>query len=186
MRCFVAFELPESVHEDLHALARRLPAAADVRWVRVGQFHVTAKFLGEIEPAAADRWAGFVRGLAFPAIQVRLQGLGCFPPRGAPRVLWAGLAGDTTAMANLVRELDEFGEHLGVRPEARGFTPHVTIGRVRSPRATRLLGVELERLAPTVVGEPFRVPALVLFRSELRSDGSQYTQLARTPAGVTG
>jgi 2'-5' RNA ligase len=178
MRCFVAFELPETVRRDLQAVARQLPAAADVRWVRKDQFHVTAKFLGDVDAAAADRWAELVRGLALPAISVRLDGLGCFPGHGAPRVLWAGLAGDTVAMAELVRELDRSGRQLGVEPEPRGFTPHVTIGRVRSPRASRRLVAEIERLSPGVAGESFRVPALTLFRSELLSDGSRYTALA--------
>jgi len=109
---------------------------------------------------------------ACPRSEAQLAGLGLFPPRGAPRVLWIGARLDEPVLA-LQRACEAAAVAAGFPGEDRPFHPHLTLGRWKD-RARR-------PVLPDAALGTLRIDELTLFRSEPRAGGSVYTPLARFP-----
>ena len=185
MRAFIALPLPPGWTAALSAtisLLRRTAPDAVARWVDPAGVHLTLKFLGDTEsgraPAILDALAGELAGAAPPTLW--LCRLGTFPGRGGtPRVIWAGVSGDTEGLAELHRRVERVAVGLGWAPEGRAFRPHLTIGRVRE-RATAAQG---RAVADAVAGAPppsagvWRADTVRLYRSVLTRQGAVYTNL---------
>jgi 2'-5' RNA ligase len=184
MRCFVALDLPADVRARLAACAGALRGIGDVRWVAEAQLHLTLRFCGEIDERQRDALAGVVANGPWPALQLQLAGLGQFPPRGAPRVLWAGVGGDVDALAGVAVRIDAAAVAAGVPPEDRPFHAHVTLGRARSPRGGARLSAALREQGRELGAAPFAAPAVTLYGSELRSEGALHTPLATGRLGA--
>lgn len=185
MRCFVALPVAPAVRRALaatQAVLRR--AGADVSWVAEDNFHLTLKFLGEIdETAAATLKALLADDLGRrPRPRLHYAGLGAFPERGAPRIVWAGCSGDVAALSDLAAAAERAAATIGVPPERRAFTPHLTLGRVRSSRGQAALRATIERHARAEFGADAPAAA-VLYRSILTPDGPVYEPLAELPFG---
>lgn len=183
MRTFIAVEFSDDIRQRLAAAQERLRGSVSgVKWVEPGILHLTLKFLGEIDEGAVDGVAGAMADAAagVSPFEVRVAGLGAFPPHGAPRVVWAGLADPSGSLQALHDTLDRGLEPLGIEPEGRPFTAHLTIGRVKEPRGAQALRALIEKQAPAEFGVQ-RVEELVLFRSVLSSSGPTYTPLRRHP-----
>lgn len=181
LRLFWAVELPEPVRESLTTIQRRLKrSGADARWVRPEGIHLTVKFLGnapaeaveDLIRAAQDALAGL------PRMNLRPSGVGAFPRPKSPRVVWAGLTGDTRPLAELAGRLDGAMAELGFPPETRPFSPHLTLGRVKSGRGRVDLVNTIAGLA-NYDGPPFTAGEITLFRSRLGPDGAKYESLAK-------
>jgi 2'-5' RNA ligase len=151
----------------------------DVAWVGRDNFHLTLKFLGNVDPG---RLEGIVAALGSAAagcgpFELSVAGLGAFPSPTRPRVLWAGLDEGATEAARLAERVDGALAQLGFERETRAFSPHVTLGRVREPR--RQPG-----LAEVLRGGGFgrqHVDRLSLMQSTLSPRGARYTELAALP-----
>jgi 2'-5' RNA ligase len=177
----VAVLLPDEIKrrlaQEVDALGRH---ASGVAWVAEANLHITVKFLGGVEevrlPAVA---AALERGVTVPAFEVEIRGLGAFPTASRPRVLWAGAPG-SSAFTRLAEGIDQALAVLGFPPEGRGFTPHVTIGRVREPRRDAALTQALEAAAARPFGT-LRVDRVSVMRSDLSPRGARYTELAAVP-----
>lgn len=183
MRAFVALSLPRSVHGELEAAAAPLRSLGDVRWTPPEQWHVTLKFLGDIDAATATSMAAHVQRTPARSLRLRLEGLGQFPPRGPARVLWAGLAGDRDQLAVWAAELDAAASELGVPSETRPFHAHITLGRLRTPRGAATLQAAMKAHGTNVRGAVFEPAAVALLQSELGADGSIYREVARRDLG---
>jgi 2'-5' RNA ligase len=161
------------------ALARRArDAKVKVRWLAPATYHVTIKFLGWCRPEIVDGVADALRRAAEGVEPVRFTTarLGAFPSTAKASVVWAGVedGGRLGALADRVeREL----ESLGVEREKRRFHPHVTIGRAKE--LANVADVLLP-LAEQVFSET-RAPDLILYESQMKSSGSEYTPLVRIP-----
>ena len=154
--------------------------AAGVAWVAAENLHVTVKFLGGVdESRLAEIGAALGRAVRVPAFEVGVRGLGAFPSAARARVLWAGAPGSPPFTA-LAEEVDRALVAMGFAPEGRGFTPHVTLGRVREPRRNDALAVALEAAAARDFGA-LRVERVSLMRSDLSPRGARYTELAAVP-----
>lgn len=186
MRCFIAVDVPAAVREAAGRAQESLRAAgADVKWTSPGSLHVTLKFLGGLEDAAVER-AKARLAADVPSrgrLRLRFRGLGAFPERGRPRVIWAGCEGDLDGLAALARAAEEAGREAGVEPEARPFAPHLTLGRVKSPRNLEALEALLPRFRDADFGE-CPVQAVVLYKSTLRPQGAVYEAQAVFPLGA--
>lgn len=181
MRCFIAIDVPSEVRQAAARAQEALRAAgADVKWTSPDSLHVTLKFLGELEGPAIEavkrRLAAEVPGRG--RFGLRFRGVGTFPERGVPRVIWAGCEGEVEALAALARIAEEAGAAAGVAPEARPFSPHLTLGRVKSAREVRTLRAALDRLREADFGAA-RVEEVVLYKSTLRPQGPAYEAQAR-------
>jgi 2'-5' RNA ligase len=193
LRLFTALELPAPVRRQLADVMTALSAAlprGGVRWVRADGIHLTLKFYGEV---SGEKLAGLQAVVTQAAagvapLALALNGLGTFPDLSRPRVIWAGLAGEVDRLKALQRAVEEASRPLGFVPEARGFTPHLTLGRVepgwQSADRKNLEGA-LARLGPGLSGA-FTAGTLALMRSDLRPGGAVYTpQLAVKLIGFT-
>ena len=181
MRTFVAVEFGEAIRERLGLAQQRLRAAqAGIKWVDPKIMHLTLKFLGEIDDGAegdvAAAMAAAVRGVA--PFEVRVAGLGSFPPHGAPRVVWAGIEDRSRSLATLHERIESELDPLGIEREDRPFQAHLTLGRAKDARGGQALRALIEQQRSTEFGLQ-AVEELVLFRSVLTASGPTYTPLRR-------
>ena len=189
MRLFLALDLPADAKHRLSdgVWSRRdwwgADAAAHLRRVPAENLHVTLKFLGEVpDDRAADVRAAVAAGLPrVGPLELRPAAAGFFPPRGPARVFVVHLTGDVERLAQAYAGIEAALEPLGFPREGRAFKPHVTLGRARDRRgAPRAVRVPVEQ-DPDLPGEPFRVDAVTLFRSDLRPAGPVYTGVELFP-----
>lgn len=184
MRCFVAIDLPRPVCNYLAGLAGQFGKQGGVKWVPAHQLHVTMVFAGDVDDDTIAGLREDVGTVALPKLTLHLTGLGHFPARGEPRVVWAALGGDIDALAALHFELAERAERRGVAHEKRPFVPHVTLGRVKSMFGALALVDKLKTVGTTLRDKPFAATALVLYASELRPGGPLHTPLLERPLPV--
>lgn len=187
MRCFVAVELEQSVRSAIaRFVLQELPAGPDVRWCGEDQMHITLKFLGDVDDARLSRVCEIVADTAtrLTPFDLTIGGLGCFPPRGSPRVMWMGVDDPDGRCAKWVAAADLELANLGFERERRAFTPHITLGRPKS----RAGGALVARLVETMDGPPamkMRVKSLTLFGSRRSPSGSQYVPMLKAPLAVS-
>ena len=181
LRLFLALELPPEVRDSLEEIQRGLKrTGADVRWVRIGSIHLTLKFLGPVEPERVEEIAEAASGAG--PLTLSPSSAGFFPGARSPRVVWAGLSGDLEELGALASGLEQALVPLGFAAEKRGFSPHLTLGRVRSSRNKRDLIEAVLDLADWR-GPGFQARELILFKSDLKPSGAVYTALKRLPLG---
>ncbi|NPV61461.1 MAG: RNA 2',3'-cyclic phosphodiesterase [Methanotrichaceae archaeon] len=177
IRCFVAVDLPESMREDIGRVQREL-ALPGLRLVRPELVHVTLKFLGEVPESRVQKIAQALREIEASSFQAGVKGMGAFPGRSI-RVVWLGLEGD---FQGLYQKVEEALGPLGFKREERGFSPHVTIGRVGRPDGTisRQLAPKIEQFADLDLGR-FTVNRFFLKKSTLTRGGPIYDNLEEYP-----
>jgi len=191
LRLFAALELPAPVLAQLAGLAESLRARApqgSVRWVHPGGAHLTLKFYGEVEAGRVEalRAALAQAAMVTGPLTFTLSGIGAFPNLSRPRVIWAGLLGDLAALKSLQAAVESASQRLGFASEEKGFSPHLTLGRVNHPLRPQEHGRLANALAQATwpPGEPFTLDTLSLMRSELRRGGAVYTRLFAARLGV--
>lgn len=175
MRLFIAIDLPVELKQALAKLRCELPAA---RWVPAAQIHLTLAFLGEVEEASAGRLNAELARIQLPPFTLSLTGLGCFPHRQRPRVLWVGLAPDAQ-LANLVAAVQSAIRACGLPMEERPFSAHITLGRLRFP-APREVGAFLDQPLPAHL-PLLPVQEFILYASRLHPQGVEHRPLTRFP-----
>ncbi len=150
-----------------------------MKWVAPANLHLTLKFLGDIPagdlPAVGAALRGALAGSGGPFV-LGLEGVGAFPSASSPRVVWVGVTQGREALTGLAARVQEALGPLGFPPEARGFSPHLTLGRCRSSRNAAGLVAVLAALRD-YRGPQVRVERVVLFSSELRPAGPAYAPL---------
>jgi 2'-5' RNA ligase len=177
VRAFVALELDARLREAMGELQARLrPRLGGIRMTRPEGIHLTLRFLGDTSPAQVETLRPLLAAaaVACPAAEARVGGLGTFPERGSPRVLWLGLD-VPSAVYDLQRACERAARAAGFEREERPFRAHLTLGRWRD-RAAR------PDLPPADLGAT-PLDSLVLFKSDLRPEGAVYTSLARFALG---
>lgn len=177
MRCFVALDLPLPVYRHLANVVEPLRGRYDVKWVHPEHMHMTLLFAGDLDDRTVDDLLDAVMDVDIPPLSLRLQRLGHFPPRAVPRVLWAGIDGDVEALERLHGDLEAAATDLGIERDRRGFTPHVTLGRVHSDFGALAMVDALQRLGDDLKQKPFAPRSLTVYSSELRPSGPIYTPL---------
>ncbi len=187
LRAFIAIETPrpmqEAIGRQTAALRQRLPAPL-VRWVPPENIHLTLKFLGETSITTLEQLVTLLRTAAeeHSPFELSAAGLGVFPNRAQPRVIWIGLTAPAALLA-LQRDIEGICARLGYSPEDRPFSPHLTIGRVNP----RLNTEEKQRLRQALeerqIGElgTIQVNAFHVFKSDLQPEGAVYTRLYTLP-----
>jgi 2'-5' RNA ligase len=186
MRLFIAVELPEAVRDGLRQglgrLRRDQPAA---RWVRPEGMHLTLKFIGEQSPALAEQLAALLPpALAGCApVRVALGGGGFFPDARRPRVAWVG--GEAPGLTEWAAATDRCATALGMPPEARPFSLHLTLARMERPWTPSVCEhfiAEVRRWSLPA----FEAGEVVVFGSELKPSGAVHTPLHRITVGGGG
>jgi RNA 2',3'-cyclic 3'-phosphodiesterase len=185
MRCFIAIDLPEKIHVELARRQAEFRAAigrddADARWTRSEGIHLTLKFLGYVpEPEVEPVTESLASLGTFGKFSVEIKGFGFFPGARRPRVFWVGVEAPP-ALKALVSGVEAAMEKLGFAPEQRGFTPHLTLARFKTPRPQPVLEkLATERAGLSLGG--FEVSEFFLFESKLSPHGAEYHKVARFP-----
>lgn len=184
IRSFLAIKIPSSVCEDLGGIQEKLRESdANVKWVKPANIHLTLRFFGDIHPEDIDRIQTVVSNVARneKPLTLRAEGVGAFPSTRSPRVVWVGLSGDIGRLRDLQIGIEAQLETIGFEGEARTFSPHLTLGRLRS-RANKGLMEGLGKLRD-YRSEAFEAREVILFRSDLRPGGPIYTPLEVIPLG---
>ena len=183
IRTFIAVQLPEETRRRLAEIEKQLAASgADVKWVAEDSFHITLKFLGYVEPDRLDAVSQAVESSIkdIASFDAALSGVGTFPQSSRPRVVWVGITTGGEELKKLAERVEIALEDAGFAREAREFSPHVTVGRVRrGGSAGNLDGLceIIERLREEHVGS-FRVEGVAAMRSDLRATGPVYSRIA--------
>jgi 2'-5' RNA ligase len=181
-RLFIAIELPSHVRRTLADHIQHLREAvpdASASWAREENLHLTLKFLGDAEPTRVEALSQAILQAANTVgpFEINIESCGAFPPNGRARVLWIGVEDPRSQLASLHRTLEDECAKVGFAREQRLFRPHLTIARLRNPTgARRLIQVHKET---DFDRETVMVCHLALIRSELRSEGSRHTVVAR-------
>ena len=168
-RLFVAIDPPEKTREQLTGICCGLPAA---RWIPPHQLHLTLCFIGEVSGAAFLDIREALEEIRPAPFALRLQGVGFFPPRGQPRVVWAGVE-RSEPLALLQRTITTRLFALGFEPENRKFFPHITLARLQQTPPSRV-GRYLEDHG-LFASAAFAVDRFLLYSSVLGRKGASHT-----------
>jgi len=181
VRGFIAVDVEEpALLGALGGVQRGLMATgADIKCVESENIHITLRFLGDVGEGRLDGLKSLVEGLELRPFSVEFRGVGVFPSLRRPRVVWAGLAAGAVGLAEVFRRLEDGVVGLGFRREGRGFSPHVTLGRVRSGRNREALIEEILVLSEEPLGEMV-VERVRLKKSVLTPKGPIYSTLAES------
>ncbi len=182
-RLFVAIDPPDATQQQLAPLCCGLP---DARWTDPEQLHLTLVFIGEVSGPVFLDIRETLDGITAPPFALRLKGVGFFPPRGLPRVVWAGVEHCEPLMA-LQRKITTRLFQLGVPLENRKYSPHLTLARLRQTPPAKV-GRYLEAHG-LFACEPFPVERFRLYSSVLGRKGAVHTverdyQLGREGVGT--
>jgi 2'-5' RNA ligase len=180
VRAFIAVEVSPALREKIDAALQPLKRLhSGIRWVETENLHLTLRFLGEIEDEQVrtleELMQARFRGATAPS--VRLAGIGRFPEGGSnPRVLWVGVHGDIHLVRSLWERAQTCAKELGLGEDDHAFTPHITIGRVKTRDNIDRVLKELQLLKSAEFGSQTFDP-VVLFQSVLSRAGPAYTPL---------
>ena len=187
VRVFVSVGLSTEARETLADAVERIRVEIPdgIQWARPDGMHLTLKFLGNIPSAKVSPLLECVGELADVnrGFGLKLTGLGMFPNRRKPRVLWAGVGGDLAALSSLQQASEDAINALGYPPEQRPFRPHITLGRPRrsaSDGQLARIGAVVSGLAPPPPVS-WQVDCVDVMRSELHPSGARYTVLGSGP-----
>lgn len=189
IRAFLALKTPPDWDAEFAALQQRLKSelrTKAIRWTNPEQIHITLRFLGYILPDDTKKVGVLLPAIcsAHPPFILRCSDLGCFPNASRPRVLWAGLDGETQRVQQLQSGIVEATRHIGEPPEDREFKPHLTLARIQDlERPSR---EQLEHLLQHgfKIESTWRVTEFLLMQSHLSPQGAKYEVLARFHLGV--
>lgn len=181
IRTFLAIPLPPELQRQVETVQRELrQLLPGVRWTPAANVHLTLRFFGATGADDLEKIREVVLSIAFreTAFAAAVSGLGVFPHARAPRVLWLGVT--DPRLSALYARCEAALEQVGLPGEGRGFTPHLTIGRLhrRSPR----LGEVLADWAARSLA-PLPVDRLILFESQLLPGGARHLPLLMAPLG---
>jgi 2'-5' RNA ligase len=186
-RTFIALPIPPPLGEKLKRLQTLLaPMVPAARWTSTLPFHLTLAFLGDVHESDLNAVCRAVEdaSIPFPPFELHLDGVGAFPNPARPRVLWAGLTGkDLSTLNDLQRSIVKAAASTGYRPDDARFTPHTTLGRIKSDRRSPPPSDLTPVLEPyhSWSGGTFTAREVVTFASSLAPDGPVYTPLSRAP-----
>jgi 2'-5' RNA ligase len=185
MRLFTGVELDDKLRAAVAANVERVRRKLErgrvrlnARWIPPENLHVTLWFLGEVDDDRRALVEGAMqRPFEIRSFTLRIAGAGAFPPAGAPRVLWMGVAEGGASLARLHDELGARLVPLGFEREARRYSAHLTIARVKDGSAS---ASGILRSAVAGVGS-CTISAVTLFRSRTSPQGASYEPLVRVP-----
>jgi 2'-5' RNA ligase len=187
MRLFVAIDIDPQIRAAIAQFVEGVRGfAPDVRWVSPESLHITLKFIGEWR--RLDELKAALAAVPGEPVQISFGGTGFFPTAKSPRVFWIGIEAPAQ-LEQLARRIDEATSKLGIEPEKRAFTPHLTLARSGSGRPHRTSGdranslfqrlqKRLDTMPPPCFGT-MTAREFFLFESKLSPKGAQYTKLER-------
>jgi 2'-5' RNA ligase len=178
VRAFLAFEIdnPDVKKKLIETQKLSIQTGADLKLVEPDNIHITVRFLGDITLKIADKVFEEMKKVQFIPLNVHINGLGVFPSLSYPRVLWAGIAEGAEQLKNVFTQLEPRLQGIGFQPDPKGFSPHLTIARVRSATNKAQLAEFVTKNAKHDFGI-VKAKCLRLKQSELTPNGPIYSTL---------
>ena len=165
-RLFVSIDLPDAVKRDLYAICYGL---VRTKWVEEEQLHLTLRFIGGVDGSVFIDIKDSLENVRMNPFQLRLKGLGHFPPKKNPRVLWVGME-PQDSVTMLRNRIESILVKIGLEPERRKFSPHITIARLNDPPINKVARFLEERCLFSSTAFP--VSGFCLYSSILTPKGA--------------
>ena len=178
MRTFIAVEIPNEIQERIGAYISEISNIMDeVKWVAPHNLHFTIKFLGEISNSDFMNVKECVEEVAseIRSFTMGISGIGFFPSQQQPKVIWLGADGGENSLLDLYQDMERRLEEIGFDREAKTFSPHLTIGRVK-----KFKRMEVPVLFKDFDPATFEVGSIAIIKSTLAPDGPIYEKIFET------
>jgi RNA 2',3'-cyclic 3'-phosphodiesterase len=161
--------------------------APQVKWVAAENFHITVKFLGDVEAGRIEEIRASVEDAVtgIEPFDYDIGGAGAFPGGGRPRVVWIGVTQGHDQLAEIAGRLEDGLGKLGFAKEDRPFRSHITIGRLKDERGAKEISSALRESEIGRLGS-VRVAGIAIMKSELRREGPIYSKLAEVALTGSG
>jgi 2'-5' RNA ligase len=178
IRSFVAVDMDEaSVISKLVEAQRALRnIGADLKLVEPENIHATVRFLGEVPAATIDLVRDQMNQVKFSPFDMEFVGLGAFPNLRRINVVWVGMRKGSEEISRIFEQLEPRLREIGFEPDRKGFSPHVTIARVRTARMREELAKFVDEMRDTQFGV-IHVEELRLKKSVLTPKGPVYSTI---------
>jgi 2'-5' RNA ligase len=169
-RLFVAIDLPASLQKILVDLNPKIPG---VRWTEQEQMHLTLGFFGDVPEDTDLKLREKLSAIEFGAFFLPITGIGCFPPKGLPKIIWVGVGRGHPHLFQVYKRVQEAAFASGFEPELRPWHPHITLARCReiNPGMVRNFVKKNVDFDAGIV----RVAAFHLYSSKLAPAGAIHT-----------
>ena len=187
MRAFIAVDFPETILKKLSEIISffqsQVPDEA-VKWVAPENTHLTIKFIGDLPPDRLGQVKDILQSSLEKqkAFEIAIKGLGMFPNKRAPRVIWLGIS-EGEPLITIHHKLDTALEKADINRDKREFSPHLTIARIRGKtdrKMTQEIGKTLSEYKIRSLGR-VTIEQITLYQSDLTSTGPIYTPLLTIP-----
>lgn len=175
MRIFIAVDLPSEIKEKILSYCESIsPLCSNIKWVERENFHLTLKFMGEINEKEFELVKTCVSCVAreFKPFNITLSGTGFFPDEKNLKIVWIGTDGGCENLLDLYQELENCLETDGFDRESKPFSPHLTIGRVKKNKKA-----SISKSMPDIENEEIEVSRVSVFKSTLTPNGPIYEKL---------
>jgi 2'-5' RNA ligase len=181
IRSFIAFDIEDAtVIGNLSKVQDMLlGTGADLKLVKPENVHVTLRFLGDITPEMVDQIHSEMEQMQFAPFEIKIKGTGAFPNLRRISVVWAGIRQGANELRGIFDQLEPRLQTLGFKPDYRGFSPHLTIARVKTGRNKMDLAEQLNNLEDFEFGS-IKAECLRLKKSVLTPQGPIYSVLKET------
>lgn len=175
-RLFVAIELPDYIKQALVKLKERI---SGTRWVEPRNMHLTVRFMGNVEVALEEPILQKLSAIEIKSFFLPVEGVGVFPRKGRPKVIWAGLGNAHPHLFQLKKQVDDALYAIGIEPETQAYHPHLTLARCSGTSIGAAL--HYQKRHKDFQTAPFKVQAFVLFQSKLTSGGPIHDAIREFP-----
>jgi RNA 2',3'-cyclic 3'-phosphodiesterase len=173
-RLFIALDLPADIREDIANLFHTVPNA---RWTPLDQIHLTVQFIGNTDDGTYHKITESLASINLPRFSLALKGVGYFPPRKDPRILWVGID-KCDALMELAGRVEKALRDAGAKLENRKFHPHITIARFKDFTPVTQIAEFLAANALFTANRAIAVDEFCLYSSIVNPHGAIHTREA--------
>ena len=173
-RLFVAVRPPRPIRD---LLLKAMGGISGARWQTEDQIHLTLRFIGEVDRHLATDIHAALGALHHPPFEIAVSGLGLFDRRGQAEVVWAGVT-PQEPLRTLHKKVDQAMTRVGIAPDQRAYTPHITLARLK--RSSGPIRNLIEQ-SGGLTSPPFRIESFFLYESQLTPDGAVYCVVEQYP-----
>lgn len=178
VRAFLSIDIEDqSLLSQIRNIQQKLDlTAAKMKIVKSENIHFTLHFFGDTPLTRLDQIQACLDGIEIDSFEIEVAGVGSFPNKRHPRIIWIGVAHNASKILNLKNEIDSSLIKLDYQPEKRKYTPHATIARVRHVKDSKRMADNLDSLANEVIGT-MTITKIKMMKSTLTSSGPIYEPL---------
>lgn len=183
MRAFIAIELPVELQKKLGDFIDVLKNPQDkISWVSPKNIHLTLKFLGDVSADDIDSVKNIIKdvGGRYSPFETKVTGTGVFPSPRSHRVVWIGVEGGKERFVDIYNDLEDRLVSIGIPKEGRGYTPHITLGRVKYVKDINGFDNLITKHSKDLFGN-LMVDSISFMKSTLTPKGAVYERLDNIP-----